>query len=95
MPTFKIASDDLIQPADFKRIFNKNLMKRPKFYDPITDDENEIHYHNESETEESEDEEVTASLVLKSLKNKRKRLNKGLDFANNNMIEGNKELIEA
>jgi len=81
---FKIANDDMIPPDDFKRFLNKNLIKkRPKFYDPITDDEDKIFYHNQTEEEDSsdsDDEKEMKSFTIKALQNKRKRLNKGPQF---------------
>jgi len=91
MTGFKIINDDFLQSVDFKRGQTKPIAKRrPKYYDPLTDDEYAIHFHDEqsdqeerettdyrelSENENNNQEEDSG--FLKKLMNKRKRLNKG------------------
>jgi len=86
-----------MQPDDFKRFLNKNTVKkRPKFYDPITDNEDEIQYHNQSDYDISEDsEDDTTNLTKTTLQNKRKRLNKGPLLRHELIVEADKDLLKA
>ena len=84
MTGFKIINDDFLQQVDFKRGQSKPIAKRrPKYYDPITDDEYEIHFHDQSdetsdhENSQAKEEEEEDFGFIKRILNKRKRLNKG------------------
>jgi len=91
MTGFKIINDDFLNQVDFKRGQSKPIAKRrPKYYDPLTDDEYEIHFHDQNDDDETDDvkqpsdsenskpiQEEENSGFIKRMLNKRKRLNKG------------------
>jgi len=86
MTGFKIINDDFLNQVDFKRGQGKPIAKRrPKYYDPLTDDEYEIHFHDQGDDEsddakqpsDSENSKPIREELVKRMLNKRKRLNKG------------------
>ncbi len=103
MTGFKMMNDDFLNSVDFKRGQNKPIAKRrPKYYDPITDDENAIHFHDEQSEQEQEEEEEERETTdnreisendapedsgfFQKLMNKRKRLNKGSQIIDSSQI---------